>query len=58
MSRKFDYEIMSEIKERWSPRAFDSKKVSRDEIMSLLEAARFAPSCFNEQPWRFSYNFV
>jgi nitroreductase len=53
MSREFNFEIMPEIKERWSPRAFDSKAVSRDELMALFEAARFAPSCFNEQPWRF-----
>ncbi|WP_407308921.1 nitroreductase family protein [Desulfosporosinus sp. SB140] len=53
MLRKFNFEIMPEIKERWSPRAFDSQAISRDEIMAVLEAARFAPSCFNEQPWRF-----
>lgn len=53
MAREFNYDIMPEIKERWSPRAFDSRKVSRDKIKALLEAARYAPSCFNEQPWRF-----
>jgi nitroreductase len=41
-------------KRRWSPRAFDeSKQVEREKILSLLEAARWAPSCFNEQPWRY-----
>ena len=44
---------MDLIKSRWSPRAFSEEKVSHEEIMSLIEAARFAPSCFNEQPWRF-----
>lgn len=53
MVRKFNYDIMQEIKERWSPRAFDEKAVKEDDIMALLEAASYAPSCFNEQPWRF-----
>jgi nitroreductase len=44
---------MSEIKSRWSPRAFSSKPVDHEELMALLEAARHAPSCTNEQPWRF-----
>ena len=39
---------------RWSPRAFDpDRPVSRLALRTLLEAARVAPSCFNEQPWRF-----
>mgnify|MGYP005839726273 CR=1 FL=1 len=39
---------------RWSPRAFDpTRKVSRDQLLSLLEAARWAPSCFGDEPWRF-----
>jgi nitroreductase len=39
---------------RWSPRAMDpGRKVTREMLQSLLEAARWAPSCFNEQPWRF-----
>lgn len=42
------------IANRWSPRAYDaSKTVSQTQIMSLLEAARWAPSCFGDQPWRF-----
>lgn len=53
MKRKFNYEILNVIKERWSPRAFSNEKISREEILPLIEAARFAPSCFNEQPWRF-----
>lgn len=41
------------IANRWSPRAFDaSKKVSQEQIIALLEAARWAPSCFGDQPWR------
>ncbi|HSL93833.1 MAG TPA: nitroreductase family protein, partial [Bacillota bacterium] len=53
MRRKFNYDIMPEIKTRWSPRAFSEKKVSREDLLPLFEAARYAPSCFNEQPWRY-----
>lgn len=53
MDRKYNYEIMDLIKLRWSPRAISEEKIPREEIMSLIEAARFAPSCYNEQPWRF-----
>jgi nitroreductase len=41
------------IAERWSPRAFDPRPVSVESLGSLFEAARWAPSSFNEQPWRF-----
>ncbi|MDD1610773.1 MAG: nitroreductase family protein [Methylococcaceae bacterium] len=42
------------IEARWSPRAFDpNKPVSHDNLLALLEAARWAPSCYNDQPWRF-----
>ena len=42
------------IANRWSPRVFDaSKPVSQVQIIALLEAARWAPSCFGDQPWRF-----
>jgi len=53
MERIFNHEIMREIKERWSPRAFSDKAVSEADLMALLEAARYAPSSSNEQPWRF-----
>jgi nitroreductase len=46
--------INDTIANRWSPRAFDaSKPVSREQVIALLEAARWAPSCFGDQPWRF-----
>lgn len=51
--RKYNHDILSLIKERWSPRAFSKKAVPREDLMAILEAARFAPSCFNEQPWFF-----
>ncbi len=39
---------------RWSPRAFDAKRsVTPAQKMALIEAARWAPSCFGEEPWRF-----
>ncbi len=42
------------IAKRWSPRAFDaSKSVTQEQVIALLEAARWAPSCFGDQPWRF-----
>jgi nitroreductase len=42
------------IQNRWSPRAFQAdKSVSGADLTALLEAAHWAPSCMNEQPWRF-----
>jgi nitroreductase len=42
------------IEKRWSPRAFDpDKKISADDLTALFEAARWAPSCYNDQPWRY-----
>ncbi|MGF6263852.1 nitroreductase [Paraburkholderia youngii] len=38
---------------RWSPRAYSSEPVSRDQLRAVLEAARWAPSSYNAQPWRF-----
>lgn len=43
------------LEKRWSPRTFKAGQLSRDELMSVLEAARWAPSSYNEQPWRFIY---
>ncbi|MEM9623986.1 MAG: nitroreductase family protein [Pseudomonadota bacterium] len=40
---------------RWSPRAMSGKALVLDELNQLFEAARWAPSCFNSQPWRFVY---
>jgi nitroreductase len=41
------------LRERWSPRAFQDRPVEPEKIESILEAARWAPSAMNEQPWRF-----
>ena len=49
-----DHEVLALIRERWSPRAFDAaRSVSLDDLWRLFEAARWAPSSRNEQPWRF-----
>ena len=48
-----EYSVIDLIKNRWSPRAFSDKHVEGDKILSMLEAARWAPSSFNEQPWNF-----
>lgn len=48
-----EHDVHELIRKRWSPRAFSSKIVSDGELRSLFEAARWAASCFNEQPWRF-----
>jgi nitroreductase len=46
--------ISTLLKRRWSPRAIDpSRSVEREKIFSLLEAARWAPSAYNEQPWHY-----
>jgi len=41
------------IRHRWSPRAFSDKPVDREILASLFEAARWAPSSNNEQPWAY-----
>jgi nitroreductase len=48
-----DFEIDVLLRERWSPRAFSAEPVTESAIDSLLEAARWAPSSSNEQPWHF-----
>ena len=46
-----DFPVHDFIAERWSPRAFSDKPVAPDVLQSLFEAARWAPSSSNEQPW-------
>jgi glutamine cyclotransferase/nitroreductase len=49
-----DHDVLDVIRRRWSPRAFDaSRRLTRDEQHQLFEAARWAPSSGNEQPWQF-----
>ena len=48
-----DYPIHELLKRRWSPRAFADRPIEPEKLLSLLEAARWAPSSYNEQPWAF-----
>lgn len=53
--RKTEYPIEDFILKRWSPRAFGGENLKIEEIMPLFEAAKWAPSASNIQPWRFLY---
>lgn len=55
-SRKSSYPISSIFINRWSQRAMVDTPITNDELMPLFEAARWAPSSYNEQPWRFLYS--
>lgn len=41
--------------DRWSPRAFSDETISEADLLTMLEAARWAPSAYNSQPWRFVF---
>lgn len=45
--------VLPLILERWSPRAFADRDVSSSDLKTIFEAGRWAPSSYNEQPWRF-----
>ncbi len=47
------YPIHDLLRHRWSPRAFDDRPIEPEKLRSLFEAARWAPSSNNGQPWRF-----
>lgn len=51
--RTSEYDIDEMFINRWSPRSFSEKEVPQDIVLSLFEAAHWAPSAFNFQPWRF-----
>lgn len=53
--RVAEHPIAELMLRRWSPRAMSGEAVSEAELMTLFEAARWAPSSGNEQPWRFVY---
>ena len=48
-----DHEILDILARRWSPRAFADRPVEPEKLRHILEAARWAASSYNEQPWRF-----
>lgn len=50
-----DSPIMDPLANRWSPKVFSGNAIPQDMILSLFEAARWAPSSYNEQPWRYVY---
>jgi nitroreductase len=54
-SRSTDYPIDPLFLERWSPRSFTGATMPEYDLFTILEAARWAPSAFNSQPWRFIY---
>ena len=54
-NRKTGHPIQPFLHNRWSPRAMTGEALSEEELMSLFEAARWAPSSYNAQPWRILY---
>lgn len=50
---EFDHPVHDLIRRRWSPRAFADRPIEPEKLCSLLEAARWAASSYNEQPWSF-----
>ena len=53
--RKADHAVQPIFVNRWSPRAMSGEPITDAELMSLFEAARWAPSTYNEQEWRFLF---
>jgi nitroreductase len=53
--RKADYPVEPLFVRRWSPRAMSGDPITEREMLTLFEAARWAPSTYNEQEWRFLY---
>jgi nitroreductase len=53
--RRADHPIDELFLDRWSPRAMTGEPIPDEELMVLFEAARWAPSSFNNQPWRILY---
>lgn len=51
--RKAAYPILDLIRDRWSARAMSGEPLSHEELYTLFEAARWAPSSYNNQPWTF-----
>ncbi len=49
------YPIHAQFTERFSPRGFTAKSLAEADVLALLEAAHWAPSASNNQPWRFAY---
>ncbi len=54
-SRTPQYPVDPQFVQRWSPRAFEPTAIEEETLLGFIEAARWAPSAFNAQPWRFLY---
>ena len=54
-ARRSDHPIDPMFLERWSPRAFTGEEIGAADLLTIFEAARWAPSSYNSQPWRFLY---
>jgi nitroreductase len=54
-NRQADHPIDTLFLDRWSPRAMSGEEITREELLALFEAARWAPSSYNNQPWRILY---
>jgi nitroreductase len=55
LSAPTEHPVHELIAGRWSPRSFDPERpVEEDKLRRIFEAARWAPSCFNEQPWEYN----
>lgn len=53
--RTLDHQVNAIFPNRWSPRAMSGAPIARETLMTLFEAARWSPSSYNYQPWRFIY---
>ncbi|MFV3334899.1 nitroreductase family protein [Pseudomonas sp. NY15437] len=53
--RVSEHPIDPQFINRWSPRAFNGEAIPQETLLSFIEAARWAPSSFNSQPWRFLF---
>jgi nitroreductase len=54
---KTTYPVQDIIAKRWSARAFSDQPITKEEVLTLIEAASWAPSSINEQPWSYLYSF-
>ncbi|HLP67675.1 MAG TPA: nitroreductase family protein [Rhizobium sp.] len=53
--RQSDFDINPVFLDRWSPRSFSGEPMPKETLLTMLEAAHWAPSASNYQPWRFVY---
>lgn len=58
MTRTLEHPADPQFIRRWSPRAMSGEGLTREDLMPLFEAARWAPSCANSQPWRLVYGLA